>query len=90
MLAGATIFPAGEASICILFGVSIAPSRHGVHASAFPAHRYPIFANSKVVLVRTQFDSAFSFKSIKSDMCTPAVFVVGHCVIVRRIKGAAL
>ena len=54
-----------------------------VHASAFPAHRYPIFANNKVVLVG-QFDSAFFIQVNKrSDMCTPAVFVVGHCVMCR-------
>ena len=54
-----------------------------VHASAFPAHRYPIFTNSKVVLIG-QFDSAFFIQVNKrSDMHTPAVFIIGHCVMGR-------
>lgn len=54
-----------------------------VHASAFPACRNSIFANGKVVFV-SQLDSAFFIQVNKrSDMHTPAVFIIGHCVMGR-------
>ena len=54
-----------------------------VHASAFPAYRNSIFANGKVVFV-SQLDSAFFIQVNKrSDMRTPAVFIIGHCVMGR-------
>ena len=55
-----------------------------VHASAFPAYRNSIFANGKVVFV-SQLDSAFFIQVNKrSDMRTPAVFIIGHCVMAGR------
>ena len=54
-----------------------------VHASAFPACRNSIFANGKVVFV-SQLDSAFFIQVNKrSDLHTPAVFIIGHCVMGR-------
>ena len=82
MLAGAAIFPAGKGA-SVFYAVFGRLRAVMVHSSAFPAYRNPIFANRKVVLVG-QFDSAFFIQVNKrSDMCTPAVFVVGHCVMCR-------
>ena len=54
-----------------------------VHTSASPAYRNSILANGKVILIR-QFDPAFFIQINKrSDLRTPAVFVVGHCVMGR-------
>ena len=82
VLAGAAIFPAGKRA-SVFYAVLRRLRAVMVHASTFPAYRNSIFANGKVVLV-SQFDSAFFIQVNKrSDMRTPAVFIIGHCIMGR-------
>ena len=82
VLAGATVFPAGKRA-SVFYAVFRQLQAVMVHVPAIPAYRNPVFANGKVVLV-SQFDSAFFIQVNKrSDMCMPAVFIIGHCVMGR-------